>query len=111
MIVATMLCLALAAACSGSSPAACPDDYPSSCPDGAATFAAQVAPLVQTRCVYCHGAGPRTPLRNYTEIRAAAPVVLMQLMRCSMPPAPAPPLTTEERRIILGWLACGALDN
>jgi uncharacterized membrane protein len=112
LIAAALLLCGLLTACSSAPSApACPDDYPSTCPDGGATFAAQVEPLMQTRCVYCHASGQRQLLRNYTEIRAAAPAVIMQLMRCSMPPAPVQPLTTEERRVLLGWLACGALDN
>ena len=112
VIVASLLCLGLLGdACSGSSPVACPNDYPSTCPDGASTFAAEVAPLMQGRCAYCHSQAPRQLLRNYTEIRDAGHVVLMQLVNCTMPPAPTPPLTADERRVILSWFACGAMDN
>ena len=98
-------------ACSGSSPAACPNDYPSTCPDGASTFAAEVEPLMRGRCLYCHDQAPRQLLRDYAEIRDAGHVVLMQLVNCTMPPAPTAPLTADERRVILSWFACGAMDN
>jgi uncharacterized membrane protein len=112
VLFAATLWLVLGGACSGSTATECPDDYPATCPDGAATFATDVAPLMQVRCTICHAGGQQVPtLQTYGEISAAAPHVLTQLRDCAMPPAPRPPLTTDERRVLLSWLACGALDN
>jgi uncharacterized membrane protein len=50
---------------------------------------------------------------TYGNIETAAPHVPMQLTHCPplMPPAPNLPLSTDERRVILSWLACGAMEN
>jgi uncharacterized membrane protein len=105
----------LAAGCSDSpSSPSCPDDYPSTCPADAATFAADVAPLIQSRCAFCHEPGKeRTTLDSYSNIYDAGPHILMQLTHCpaSMPPAPYDPLSTDERRVILSWFACRAMNN
>jgi len=105
----------LAAGCSGSpSSTSCPDDYPSTCPAGAANFATDVAPLIQSRCAFCHEPGKELPtLDGYNNIYDAGPHILMQLTRCpaSMPPAPYDPLSTDERRVILSWFACGAMND
>jgi len=92
----------------------CPNDYPASCPAGAATFATDVAPLIQTRCAFCHEPGKELPtLDGYMNIYDAGTHILMQLTHCPalMPPAPFMPLSTDERRVILSWFACGAMNN
>jgi len=92
----------------------CPNDYPATCPGGASTFAADVAPLIQTRCAFCHEPGKELPtLDNYGDIFAAGSRILMQLTHCPalMPPAPYPPLSSDERRVVLSWFACGAMEN
>ena len=104
-----------AAGCSDSPSApSCPNDNPASCPAGAATFAADVAPLIQSRCAFCHEPGMEIPtLDGYANIYAAGPHILMQLTHCPalMPPAPFDPLSADERRVILSWFACGAMNN
>jgi uncharacterized membrane protein len=37
----------------------------------------------------------------------------MQLTHCPalMPPAPNTPLSSDERRVILSWFACGGMNN
>ncbi len=92
----------------------CPNDYPASCPAGAATFATDVAPLIQSRCAFCHEPGKEVPtLDGYANIYGAGTHILMQLTHCPalMPPAPVEPLSTDERRVILSWFACGAMNN
>jgi uncharacterized membrane protein len=113
-VLAAGICL-FAAGCSDS-PASnsCPNDYPASCPTGAATFAAGVAPLVQTRCAFCHAPGKELPtLDGYANIYSAGPHILTQLTHCPalMPPAPFQPLSSDERRVILSWFACGAMND
>ena len=97
-----------------SSSSTCPNDYPSSCPGDSSTFAADVAPLMQAHCTVCHAPGQQVPtLDTYANIKAAAPHVLTQLNHCPvlMPPPPNPALTADQRKVILSWLACGAMDN
>ena len=52
-------------------------------------------------------------LDGYTNIYTAGPHILMQLTHCPalMPPAPYDPLSSNERRVILSWFACGAMNN
>jgi uncharacterized membrane protein len=112
----SVLALAWLISCgsSGSNSPACPNDYPAACPSGASAFAAEVQPLMRDHCTVCHAPGQQVPtLDTYANIRAAAPHVLMQLTHCPplMPPAPNPALTADQRKVILGWLACGAEDN
>jgi uncharacterized membrane protein len=114
VLVAVASGLMAGGACSDTASIACPNDYPATCPSGASTFAAEVAPLMHGRCTTCHAAGQQLPtMDTYLDIRAAAPGVLMQLTQCPprMPPAPNPPLSADQRRTILSWLACGATDN
>jgi uncharacterized membrane protein len=105
----------LTSGCS-SSPSApsCPNDYPATCPADASTFAADVAPLIQSRCAFCHEPGKELPtLDGYANIYAAGSHILMQLTHCPalMPPAPYDPLSADERRVILSWFACRAMNN
>lgn len=50
---------------------------------------------------------------TYRNIKMAGPHILMQLTHCPplMPPPPNLPLSTDERRVILSWLACDAMEN
>jgi uncharacterized membrane protein len=69
---------------------------------------------MHSRCTVCHAPGQQPPtMDTYRNINTAAPHVLMQLTLCPplMPPAPNLPLSTDERRVILSWLACGAMEN
>jgi uncharacterized membrane protein len=114
VVVTLAICLLGGSACSDSAGATCPNDYPAACPDGASTFAADVAPLMHSRCTTCHGPGQQLPtMDTYANIRTAGPHILMQLTHCPpwMPPAPNAPLSSNERAVILSWLACGAMDN
>ncbi len=108
------LCLFSGACSDAPSTPSCPNDYPATCPTGAATFAADVAPLIQARCAYCHVPGKELPtLDSYGNIFDAGSHILMQLTHCPalMPPPPVMPLSADERRVILSWFACGAPNN
>lgn len=112
MIAATVLGLAVGWGCSGSGPVACPNDFPSTCPPQPPSFANDVSPLIHGSCAPCHGPGQQVPtLDTYANIMRAGQMISMQVFQCRMPPAPRPPLTAEERQIILGWLVCGAMNN
>ena len=108
----TVLGLGAGLSCSGSAPAACPNDFPSTCPPQPPSFANDVSPLIHSTCTPCHCPGQQVPtLDTYADIMRAGQMISMQVFQCRMPPAPRPPLTAEERQIILGWLVCGAMDN
>jgi hypothetical protein len=99
---------------SGAHGSVCPSDLPKACPDPAPSYAAEVAPLISGRCLKCHdstGVAGANPLDSYARVYAARSTVLTRVYGCQMPPAPEPPLTSDERKILLGWLVCGAPDN
>ena len=112
MVVAAWL---LASGCSDSPSApSCPNDYPATCPSDASSFANDVAPLIHGRCTFCHQAGAQVPtLDTYDDVFSNGAHILMQLTHCPalMPPAPYMPLSTDERRVILSWFACGGMNN
>ena len=115
LVLVTMAALA---ACSQAEPQACPDDLPASCPSPAPTFSADVAPLIQTHCAGCHSPGGQEPnplLVSYDTITGSmyrtASQIETQLANCRMPPSEQPPLTSEERQTILGWIICGAKND
>jgi uncharacterized membrane protein len=105
----------------GSSPATteptCPNDTPTACPSPAPSYATDVAPILQSRCVPCHGPGgveAARPFDTYANITRAADNpnrMLTQIHACLMPPAGQPPLTSAERKAILGWIVCMTPDN
>jgi hypothetical protein len=92
----------------------CPNDLPMSCPAPAPSYQTTIAPLVQRRCVPCHGPGgveAVRPLDSYNAIYAIRGTVLTQLYSCQMPPAGATPPTANERQQLLAWLVCQAPNN
>jgi hypothetical protein len=107
--------LALAACEPAPAAGSCPDDLPPACPAPAPSYQAQVAPLLEARCVGCHGAGQVASNRlldSYGSVFPQRAAVLRQTYACQMPPADAgAPLTLAERAALLGWLVCGAPDN
>ena len=102
--------LGFALACSG--PPSCPNDLPASCPSNSAGYAATIGPLVEKRCLECHGKATNPPdLTSYAAVSAQKSAVLNQVYGCLMPPPDAGQLTTDEREQLLGWLKCGAMNN
>jgi uncharacterized membrane protein len=95
----------------------CPVDLlPVTCPTPAPTFAADANPIFQAHCVPCHSAVgvERTfPFETYMEITKprVPPDIINQVNTCRMPPVGALPVTDEERRTLLGWFVCGALND
>jgi hypothetical protein len=123
---AGVVAAALVAACgSSSSGGPCPNDLPSSCPTPAPSYATDIVPIIQQSCFPCHATGGieagHFDYSTYAGLSAAASEVLTQVNDCLMPPsapipgsgvdAGTPPLTTEARLALLGWLVCGAPDN
>lgn len=78
------------------------------------TYAATVAPLIQSRCATggCHSAGVTNtggPLTNYTEIKNKAAAIKTSVLNGSMPQGST--LTAEEKKTISCWVDNGALNN
>lgn len=95
----------------------CPSNLPASCPAPAQipSYRTDIAPIIQGRCLGCHGPGgvaqARHDFTTYATIHAQRSAILNQVYSCLMPPAPAPPPTADERRLLLAWLVCMAPDN
>ena len=95
--------------------ALCPNDLPA-CPSPAPSWKSTVLPIMNTRCISCHGPGgsdPSLPLNTYDEIYQRRGTILSETYACKMPPPDAGVLPPEgaERKILLEWLVCGAPDN
>jgi len=117
-MLAVGLLMMAAVACSTAEPASCPNDLPASCPSPAPTFSADVAPLIQNHCAGCHspdGGNPMLLLVSYDTITGStgrtASMIETQVANCRMPPQEQPPLTSQDKRTILGWIVCGAKND
>jgi uncharacterized membrane protein len=74
----------------------------------------EVQPIIQAKCVTCHGPGGQSfdrPFETYAEVYASRSDILNQVYSCAMPLASATPLTSAERHTLLQWLVCRAPDN
>jgi hypothetical protein len=118
--IAAVVACAVLAACtsdassSSSSGSACPDDLPAACPASPPSYARDVAPVIQQACTPCHAPGGRESSRlltDYADAFANRGRALGQIHACRMPPSDAPPLSADGRKILLGWLVCGAPNN
>lgn len=87
---------------------------PESCPSTAPSYQNDVAPLVQSKCVPCHGPGGLESSISFTTYQ---PIfdrrfdVLQRVAHCLMPPADAgvaQQLDSSERELIAAWVVCGA---
>jgi uncharacterized membrane protein len=104
------------AACGGDGPSGenCPNDVPSSCPGTAPSYAADIAPILSSRCRACHTAGGIESTQSfdtYADVQSRRSGILTQLHACLMPPADQAQPTAVERQKILAWLVCGAMNN
>lgn len=93
---------------------------------GTVSFANDVLPILQSRCVNCHG-GERVEegllLRSYAELMAgsnngpvilpgdAAGSLLVELITNQKMPKRGPKLTPPQVQLITDWVNQGALDN
>jgi uncharacterized membrane protein len=94
----------------------CPNDLPSDtdCPDASPSYQSDVAPIIRDRCTVCHAVGGVAPTKlfgSYDQVRAERVHMLNFIYHCQMPPTCATPLTPDERRELLKWFVCKALDN
>jgi len=101
---------ALSALGCGGTATTCPNDLPQSCVSPAPTYA-DVAPAIDRGCMPCHGpngVAASRPLVTYDDVFRIRTTVLSLVYGCVMPPADAPPLTANDRRLLLSWLVCHA---
>jgi mono/diheme cytochrome c family protein len=105
-----------------------PTEAPASEPAPATgvSFASDVLPILNSRCVNCHG-GDRVEegliLRNYSELMTgsdngpvitpgdAADSLLVKLISNQKMPKRGPKLTPPQVQLIVDWVNQGALDN
>jgi uncharacterized membrane protein len=86
-------------------------DVANTCPSPAPTYSVDVAPIIERRCLQCHAPGGQqavVPFQTYDQVQARSAGIKVWLGSCLMPPADQPQPTLEERRAVLGWIACGA---
>ena len=80
-----------------------------------ATFAADIAPIIQTRCAIsgCHVTGGAAPftMNNYAQISANAARIKARTQAGTMPPAGRTGLSQLQVDLIAAWVDAGALDN
>lgn len=90
-------------------PPPCETTAPTSCPSPAPTYA-DIAPIVESRCLGCHyGAlGGPWPLTSYDHVADWRDTIRGAMLDCSMPPPEEQvPITTDERMQLLVWIRCG----
>lgn len=104
--------LFMAACKKGSSGSDVPADV---CTTVTAKFAANVLPLMQTKCSYnsnCHGAGSTNSgvvLVTYAQVSAKSATIKSQVAAGIMPQSGS--MTTAEKNIIICWVNSGAINN
>lgn len=94
----------------------CPNDLPQSsdCAAASPSYAKEVKTLIEQRCAGCHFPGNTQSSKvfaDYAGIHAERRGMLTQIYGCAMPPDNAVELSLDERRTLLKWFVCGALDN
>ena len=85
------------------------------CTGVAASFAANVNPIIQSSCATdasCHGSGSVNgpgPLLTYSQISGASTLIKTVIANGSMPKTGT--LTTAQRNTIICWVNAGAQNN
>jgi mono/diheme cytochrome c family protein len=108
------------------SPTEAPTDDPAEVPAGSVSFANDVMPILQSRCLNCHG-GERVEkglnVGSYEEILAgsdngpvivpgeAANSLLVELVTNQKMPKRGPKLTPPQVQLITDWVNSGAPNN
>jgi cytochrome c5 len=86
----------------------------SACPDPGPSFSKDIQPLLDRDCNTCHAPGSTLwPLIGYENVQDWAYSILLAVEGCTMPPADGgtPPLSSQDRAVLVGWIACGANNN
>jgi len=107
-------------------PTEAPSEAPTDAPAGEVSFANDVMPIIQSRCINCHG-GDRIEegllMRSYDELMAGSdngPVIapgdvanslLVELVTNQKMPKRGPKLTPPQVQLITDWVAAGAPNN
>jgi mono/diheme cytochrome c family protein len=107
-------------------PTEAPEEAPADAPTGEVSFANDIVPIIQSRCINCHG-GDRIEegllLRTYDEILAGSengPVIVpgdvanslfVELVANQKMPKRGPKLTPPQVQLITDWVAAGAPNN
>lgn len=106
--------------------AAAPTEAPASAPAATISFTGDVLPIIQSRCVRCHGEDRIEEgllMRTYDEIMAGSengPVVvpgdpanskMVELVTNQKMPKRGPKLTPPQVQTITDWVAAGAPNN
>ena len=92
----------------------CGAPAPETCPSPKPSYSKQVAPILDAKCNNCHVGGIDKPwsLADYQSVDDWRISILQDILSCTMPPLDGGvALTTEERDVIAGWIACKAPDN
>ena len=101
----------------GDAGSSCPQGLPACDASSPPSYAADIAPILNTSCNGCHSAGGVDPNHDFTTWAGVSKVettVLLQVHACTMPPADAGPgyaLSPAARDELLQWLICGAPDD
>jgi len=107
-------------------PTEAPTEAPAEAPAGKVSFANDVFPIIESRCINCHG-GDRIEeglvMLSYDGLMAGSdngPVIvpgdvegslLVELVTSKEMPKRGPKLTPPQIQIITDWVAAGALNN
>lgn len=108
------LCALLAVVSCGPKAKDCPsvpDLDQSACSTQTLSYTADIAPIMNDRCMPCHAPGGEEstiPFTTYKQVFSERMSIASQLVGCDMPPDGSPQLTADERKQILDWLSCGA---
>jgi uncharacterized membrane protein len=78
-------------------------------PGAAATFSANVKPIIDSRCVSCHNGSRFPDLRTYDGIKNSAAIVKSEVSSRSMPQGSS--LTNAQIQAIVSWVDDGAQNN
>ena len=107
-------------------PAETPTSAPAEAPAATVSFTIDVMPIIQSRCVRCHGEDRVEEgllMRTYEEIMAGSengPVIvpgdvanskLVELVTSQKMPKRGPKLTPPQVQLITDWVAAGAPNN
>jgi hypothetical protein len=107
-------------------PAEAPTEAPAGAPAATVSFTNDVMPIIQSRCINCHG-GDRTEeglvMRTYEELMAGSEngqvivpgdvvnSLLVELVTTQKMPKRGPKLTPSQVQLITEWVAAGAPNN
>jgi mono/diheme cytochrome c family protein len=107
-------------------PAESPTEAPAAAPSGGVSFANDVMPIIQSRCIRCHGEErieEGLVMFTYEDIMAGSdngPIVvpgdtvnslMVELVASKEMPKRGPKLTPPQVEIITNWVAAGAPNN